>query len=205
MKFTFRGALGASFLMLLATPALAHHPMGGAIPSTLWEGFASGVGHPVIGIDHLAFIIAAGIVAAVAGLGVFAPVVFVVASLAGVGLHLALIDIPGVELIIALSVLLAGAMLAWNRSSLGGAVWMALFAIAGIFHGYAYGESIVGAEQSPLIAYFAGLALVQSLIGVAVAALASNRAWTRDALQPRLVGAAVFGVGVSAVAGQLFA
>ena len=35
--------------------------MGGATPATFWQGLASGVGHPVIGLDHLVFLLAAGV------------------------------------------------------------------------------------------------------------------------------------------------
>jgi urease accessory protein len=38
--------------------------------------------------------------------------------------------------------------------------------IAGAVHGYAYGESIVGAERTPLLAYIVGFALIQ--YGIAV-------------------------------------
>ena len=47
----------------LAAPAFAHHPLDGKIPSNLFEGFMSGLGHPVIGLDHLAFVIAVGLIA----------------------------------------------------------------------------------------------------------------------------------------------
>ena len=49
-------ALVIGFLTVLsASPAAAHHPMGGTPPSTFVEGLLSGFGHPVIGPDHLAF------------------------------------------------------------------------------------------------------------------------------------------------------
>ncbi|MCG6115616.1 MAG: HupE/UreJ family protein [Mesorhizobium sp.] len=203
MKNILRNAAATVLLVALTAPAYAHHPMDGAMPSTLWEGLASGVGHPVIGLDHLAFIVVAGLIAGVAGLGIFAPVAFVAASIAGVGLHLALVDLPAVELIIALSVVIVGGLVALGRSGGGAAVWMAGFALAGIFHGYAYGEAVVGAEPTPIVAYLVGLALVQAAIAVAVAKLAASQAWLPQSVQPRLVGAAVFGVGLSAVVGQV--
>lgn len=33
------------FLFMSAGPSLAHHVMGGALPSTLWEGTLSGLAH----------------------------------------------------------------------------------------------------------------------------------------------------------------
>ena len=49
---------------LAAEPALAHHVMGGAMPATFGQGLLSGLGHPIIGLDHLAALVGAGLVAA---------------------------------------------------------------------------------------------------------------------------------------------
>ena len=186
-----------------ATPAFAHHMMGGKLPSTFGEGFLSGLGHPVIGLDHLAFIVAAGVVAGIAGLGLWMPAVFVAASIIGVFIHIQEIDRPATEVLIALSVVAIGALLAGNWSKLGRGAWAAIFAVAGVLHGYAFGESIVGAEPSPLLAYLAGLAVIQSAIAVGVAALVSRQAWATGALAPRLAGAVVLGIGIAALAGQV--
>jgi urease accessory protein len=196
----------AAFALLLVSftvPAFAHHAMGGQLPSTFAEGFLSGLGHPVIGLDHLAFIVAAGVVAGIAGLGLWMPVVFVVASILGVSIHLQEVNLPAVELLIALSVVVIGILLAGDWSKLGRGAWAAIFAAAGLLHGYAYGESIVGAEPAPLWAYLAGLAIIQSAIAVGMAALASRQEWTTSTLAPRLVGAVVLGIGIAALAGQV--
>jgi urease accessory protein len=52
--------VGAGLLANAGT-ASAHHLMGGKIPSSFAEGVASGLGHPIIGPDHLAFLIALGV------------------------------------------------------------------------------------------------------------------------------------------------
>jgi urease accessory protein len=54
--------------------------MGGKMPSTFGEGLLSGLGHPVIGPDHLAFLVAVGIAVGVGGLSLALPIVFVAAS-----------------------------------------------------------------------------------------------------------------------------
>ena len=41
-------------LTLSTTDAFAHHVMGGRMPATFTEGILSGLGHPIIGLDHLA-------------------------------------------------------------------------------------------------------------------------------------------------------
>ncbi|MEM6866945.1 MAG: HupE/UreJ family protein [Cyanobacteria bacterium P01_C01_bin.121] len=68
--FTFNctvvsGAIGAALLAPVAPPALAYHPFGGNVPGTIWTSLLSGIGHPVIGLDHLAFVIAVSLMAAV--------------------------------------------------------------------------------------------------------------------------------------------
>ncbi|MGZ5836895.1 MAG: HupE/UreJ family protein, partial [Xanthobacteraceae bacterium] len=50
---------------ILAQPALAHHVMGGAMSANWWQGLLSGLGHPVIGLDHFAAIVAAGFISSV--------------------------------------------------------------------------------------------------------------------------------------------
>ena len=43
-----------------------------------------------------------------------------------------------------------------------------LAAVAGLFHGWAYGAAVVGAEATPLLAYLAGFGVTQLLIAVVV-------------------------------------
>ncbi len=188
---------------LAPVAALAHHPTGGETPATFVNGFLSGIGHPVIGIDHLAFVVAAGAVAALAGQKLWLPLVFVAASMIGVLIHVQAVDLPVVEIVIALSVLAAGALLASGREvAVGG--WAGLFALAGLFHGHAYGEAVYGAGAMPVVAYLLGLALVQSAIAIGVMLLLRHRAAVASAVEPRLAGAFAVGVGLSALAGNIF-
>ena len=173
-----------------------------ATPSTFVEGLLSGLGHPVIGPDHLAFLLAIGIVVGVGGLNLALPAVFVVASAIGVALHVNGVDLPAAEIVVALSVLLAGLLIVRGRT-LPVWVWATLFAIAGLFHGYAYGESIVGAETTPLYAYLGGLILIQSALTIATALVARRRSGGVSDLVPRLAGVAIVAVGFAALIGQL--
>jgi urease accessory protein len=160
-------------LYSLATPALAHHPMGGKTPSTFMEGLLSGIGHPVIGPDHLAFIIAIGIAASLLTRGSALIAAFIAASTAGVLVHLTGADVPAVEVIVASSVVLAGLALAVvDRPSRP--AWLVLAALAGLFHGYAFGEATIGAERGVLGAYLIGLAIV-SAVTASVAMLLARR------------------------------
>jgi urease accessory protein len=159
-------ALGGALIMA-SSPVWAHHPMGGMMPETFWQGFLSGVGHPMIGVDHFAFLVIAALLAvALKGPARFlAPLAFVAATLGGTVLHLGAANIPMVETLIALSVL-GGGLLVLTRNYLGAALLGGVFAISGVLHGYAYGESIVGAESAPILAYLVGLSVIQYAVVV---------------------------------------
>ena len=195
-----RVAIAAPFF-LIVSDASAHHVMGGRTPATFAEGMLSGLGHPIIGPDHLAFLLALGVAVGVFRLSLVNPLLFLVAMAAGVAAHVAGIALPGAEFIVAGSVLLAGAMLVIERE-IPAPWWTGLFVIAGFFHGYAYGESIFGAEATPLAAYLVGLVAVQTALTIGIA-LATRALWQASALAPRLAGAAVGGVGFAALIAQI--
>ena len=152
-------------LLFRPIPVFAHHPFGGNTPTNAVEGVLSGLGHPVIGLDHLAFVIAAGLLAAVIGRGLLIPISFVVGSLAGPGVHLMALNLPATEWVIAASVFLFGVLLS-AKSQPKTPVVIGLAAVAGLFHGYAYGEAIVGAEMGPLVAYLLGFSFIQLAIAL---------------------------------------
>lgn len=194
--------LAVPALLLTLAPASAHHVMDGQLPATFAQGLLSGLGHPVIGPDHLAFLIAVGVAVGAGGLSLALPLVFVAASAIGVALHVSGMELPGAELIIAASVIAAGYLLARGRALPLGA-WAALFGLAGLAHGYAYGESIFGAEPTPLFAYLLGLVAIQSAIALGIALIARRRGAETSALAPRLAGATIAGVGLMALLGQI--
>jgi urease accessory protein len=193
-----------AIMMVIAEPAWAHHVMGGKLPQPFLQGLLSGLGHPVIGFDHLAAIVGVGILAALAGRSAAVVLAFSVAVIAGVGLHLAKIDLPASELFVGLTTLLIGALVI-ARQSMGAGVAALLFAIAGLVHGYALGESIVGAEASPLVAYLLGLLVIQTAIGVSVyAAVRSLARWPARTAGLTAVGVLVAlagGIATAAAAG----
>lgn len=185
--------------LLDANPALAHHPSGGEVPDTFMAGLMSGLGHPVIGIDHLVFVIAVGLLAISSKkLGAMIPVAFVVATALGTLIHLQSISLPVPELIISASILVAGIFLA--RENRDNPILLAVIAaIAGIFHGYAYGESIIGAETTALGAYLLGFCAIQ--LGISAIAFTVGK-WTiarpdKSLLLLRFAGFTICGVGLA--------
>ena len=184
--------------LTLCFPAMAHHPFGGDSPTNAMEGFLSGIGHPVIGLDHLAFVITIGLLAAIFNRGLLIPVAFVLASLLGTGIHLSNLNLPAPEFFIASSVLVFGLLLAAKNSLPAGAMIL-LASMAGMFHGYAYGEAIVGAEMSSLVAYLIGFSAIQMFISMSAYLLAKHLGASSEVkpLNLRFAGFTLSGIGVA--------
>lgn len=182
-----------------ASPAFAHHPLAGAPMETFGHGILSGIGHPVLGFDHLFFIVAIGIAAAYTGRLLMAPLGYVAGMLAGVGLILAGVALPAVEVVIACSLLVAGVVLMMGRK-LALPVYMALFGLLGLFHGWAFGAALAGQEGgaalSVTIGYLLGLAVVQWGIAVAAGWTIKRVAASAGQMAPRLAGGMVAGAGL---------
>lgn len=194
---SLRLALAVPAVVMSAGPALAHHPMGGAVPADFLDGVLSGLGHPILGIDHLAFVVAVGLAAAFVRGAALVPLAAVAAACGGCLLTVADMPLPAVEPVIAGSVILLGGVAMFGRQwpILPGA---AVFAIAGLFHGWAYGEAVVGAETTPIIAYLIGLAAIQYAVALGVMGTVRWiwRASSPVAVQPRLAGAVCTGIGL---------
>jgi urease accessory protein len=188
-------------ILLMVSPAFAHHAFGGETPVNVFEGFVSGLAHPVIGFDHLAFVVAAGLLAVSRGT-VLIPMAFVVAALAGTGLHVAGWDLPIPEVVIAASVLGFGVLLA-VRNALPRWALAGLAAIAGVFHGYAYGEAIVGAQMTPLLAYLLGFTAIQLAISLGAYRIGKavlQREGERASLPLQFAGFTICGIGAAFLA-----
>lgn len=157
-----------SLLACWLAPAFAHHPMGGVTPVTMWQGILSGAGHPVIGIDHLAFLIGAGLLAAsVSRLTISRAVglaaIFGLAGMAGTLLRVPGVDVPAAELGVSISLALLGMGLLLRRVP-DQSILVAIALLAGIAHGYAFGEAVVGAQAAPITGYLIGLLVTQTAL-----------------------------------------
>ncbi|MFT4584833.1 MAG: urease accessory protein [Gammaproteobacteria bacterium] len=190
---------GLIVLLCAAGPVLAHHPLGGRAPTDLFEGIVSGFAHPIIGIDHLAFLLAIGLLAVGQSRRYWIPAAFVVATVAGTVVHLRGMNLFSVEAMIAISVVLSGGLLVAYRQYRP-SLLIALGGVAGLFHGYAYGEAIVGAESTPLFAYLVGFSVIQYVV-MATSIWAGGRLLQRVSEQTsqtlvRVVGSAITAVGL---------
>ena len=197
--------LSSSLILLVlgSAPAFAHHLMGGRTPASFTDGLLSGLGHPVIGLDHFAAVVAVGCLAAAHRLGSALAMGFVLAMMTGVALHLHGTTVPGAEILVALSVILLGVFMLRGRDVAAGAVFV-LFAVVGLIHGYALGESIYGAEPTPLYAYLLGLAIIQSAIALAAVQITRLLSRRPAVISPmRLVGAGIAGIGLAILMQQI--
>ena len=147
-----------SLFGMFSSTAAAHHPNAYRTPDSLTEGLLSGLGHPVIDVEHLLFILGIGLLAYLVRRPLLLPLLFIASTLLGTFIHLQAVLIPMSEVLVASSILLLGAMLISNWHKQVAALGLAL---GGVLHGYAYAESIIGAEITPLAAYLGGFALIQ--------------------------------------------
>ena len=158
-------ALYITFCM--PTLAFAHHPLGALQMETFIHGFLSGIGHPILGIDHLFFIIVVGIAALLIGHRIWSVATYIVAMVVGCAAMSFGIDLPAKELMIALSLLVVGGMVLSGRV-LRLVPTLGIFALFGLFHGSAFGNSLTEYEASSgipvLIGYLLGLSLIQFLL-----------------------------------------
>ncbi|WP_216920593.1 HupE/UreJ family protein [Synechococcus sp. CCAP 1479/9] len=157
--------------LLLAAPASAHHLMDltGMKPGVV-SGLLSGLAHPILGPDHLLFLLAIGLV------GIVQPFRWVLAllgcGLVGNALGLALPGFPWIEPLVALSVALTGLVLARRLPP-------AVLVPAFLLHGYALSGAVLGWEPTPIAFYLVGLLVSQSLL--LLVALTAVRRWRRRA------------------------
>jgi urease accessory protein len=190
----------AAALALAAAPAWAH---GGAAPGfALDHGLASGLAHPLSGLDHFLAMTALGVWAAqLGGRATWAlPAVFVAAMAGGGALGMAGLPFAGGETVIALSVLLAGAAV------LGGArapLRLAALAVTplAMAHGHAHGleAPAAGSAAAYAMGYLAATASLHAIgLGLAHLALHGGPA---GRLALRLAGAGLGMAGAALLAG----
>lgn len=181
-------ALLALLLIAAPTAALAHTGHGDT------AGMLSGFMHPIGGLDHVLAMVAVGVFAFVLGGRALwlVPLSFVAMMAVGFLLGIAQIDVPFVELGIALSSVVIGGAAALGRP-MPVAAAMALVGVFAIFHGHAHGaEMPVDASG---FEYAVGFLLATATLHAAGIAAAMGVA--------KLVGK--YGKAVAQVAGGVFA
>ena len=190
-------ALSGALLTLTSTEAFAHHALGGRLPFDFTTGLLSGLAHPVINFEHFAFVVALGVLTAVAQGSRLLPVLFVAGTVAGCLAVVQGFAVPSLPWYVAVSVALLGIALALGHRRLG-QFEAALFAVAGFLHGAAYAQSIIGTGINSLTGYLLGFAIIQVVVALS-AMVAAYWLWCGDKLyaNARVVGGMVAGVGLT--------
>jgi urease accessory protein len=205
MKRSLIVSVAASVVLACSAHASrAHHVDDGQTPTTLWGGLLSGLAHPILGADHLAFILAIGLATTFLVAGTRVALVFGVALGLGVIGHVLGLSLPAGEVLVAASVLLIGAALI-SRRARDPMLWLAFAGITGWIHGHALGEPVVGSTLPIIVSYLVGLAVALLLLLVPVKALAQMLLADDpiESLRLRAAGGAVTAVGVFFVATAL--
>ncbi|MFM7712127.1 MAG: HupE/UreJ family protein, partial [Microcystis sp.] len=91
-----------------------------------------------------------------------------------------------------------------NHSNLHTIALATLAMIAGIFHGYAYGESIIGARVAALVAYLIGFTVIQLAIAAGAFFLGSvikEKLAKQATLISKFIGLAIMAIGTTFLVG----
>lgn len=164
LQVSFRGRVHAlsAFTVSLCLAALGHAPVHAhhvmeitELQPTLLNGLLSGLAHPVLGPDHLVFLLALSLL----GLNQRSRWMLLLlgVGLAGSAAGLLLPGLPQAELLVAATLaLLAGVLLGWLPR--------VLLLPAMALHGYVLSEAVLGWSTMPLASYLVGLLISQGLL-----------------------------------------
>ncbi len=187
-----RGMAGAAIActsLLMASPASAH--TGTGLPG----GFLSGFTHPLSGFDHLLAMVSVGLWGAFLGrpLIIALPVIFPTVMAMGAVLGMAHTPMPPIELGIAISVMVLGALIA---GAVKAPVWLACLIVGlfAIFHGYAHGAELPSAADP--IGYAVGFVLATGLLHVAGIGIGTLNDRPGGAIVTRTLGGLIAATGV---------
>ncbi|RWX19008.1 HupE/UreJ family protein [Rhizobium hidalgonense] len=196
MKSALKSGLLALAGAALPAVASAHPAIGDA------AGFSHGFAHPMSGLDHVLAMVMVGVFAFQLGGRAtwLVPTTFVLVMALGGALGAAGINVPFVELGIALSVVVLGAIVALDvKAPLAAA--LGIVGLFAILHGHAHGAEMP--DNAAGAAYAAGFMIATALLhltGLALGYFVGRAGERRGAFVTRAAGgiAAISGVGILA-------
>lgn len=150
-------ALSLAVIATMPSIAFAHTGVGDT------SGFMHGFGHPISGLDHILAMVMVGVFAyQLGGRAMWlVPTTFVLVMAFGGALGVLGVPVPFVEVGIALSVIVLGAIVALNvKAPIAGA--MGIVGLFAIFHGHAHGAEMP--EDAGGVAYAAGFMIATALL-----------------------------------------
>ncbi|MGO4350320.1 HupE/UreJ family protein [Rhizobium sp. RAF36] len=194
MRQSLKSGLLALIAAAIPAAAYAHPAIGEA------AGFSHGFAHPMTGLDHVLAMVMVGVLAFQLGGRAtwLLPATFVLVMAFGGALGMAGVNVPFVEIGIALSVIVLGAVVALNIKAPVAAA-MAVVGLFAVFHGHAHGAEMP--ENAAGITYAVGFMMATAILHMAGLALgfAIGRGGERSGfLATRLAGgfATIAGVGI---------
>ena len=178
------------FVTLLAPlSGLAHVEAGAA------GGLLSGLGHPVSGLDHVLAMVAVGVWGAQLGRPAIwvLPVVFPLLMAMGGFAGLVGWDLPAIEVGIALSAVVLGALIL-GQVRLPLAIAIIIVAFFAVFHGHAHGTEMAPDQDAML--YSIGFVIATGLLHGAGIALGLIHRWDTGRVILRAAGSVVLAGGL---------
>lgn len=149
--------------LLVALPALAHHVADlRQLQPTVLNGLLSGLAHPVVGPDHLLFLMALSVVGLQRRLAWSLGLLFV--GLIGSAAGLMWSGLPGSEVLVAATLVVEALVLLRRLPNL-------LLLPAMALHGYVLSEPVFGWSTMPVAAYGGGLLISQGTLLLAALVL----------------------------------
>jgi urease accessory protein len=175
-------------ILALAQPAFAHEQVGVA------GGLASGVIHPLTGIDHLIAMVAVGIWGAQLGAPAIwvLPITFPLVMAFGGVLGVLQIPLPMPETVIALSALVLGAAVA-ARLRVPFAAAAVIVGVFAIFHGHTHGAELPSAANP--LAYGVGFVVATGFLHLCGIAIGTLTRWPAGERLIRVLGGAIAALG----------
>jgi urease accessory protein len=179
---------------LLVSIALWPLAAGAHVESGQAGGFLSGLSHPVSGLDHVVAMIAVGLWGAQLGMPALwvLPVAFPMLMAFGGMLGLIGAPLPGVEIGIALSAVVLGALVL-GRARLPLAVAVAVVAFFAVFHGHAHGTELQAGQNAML--YSLGFVIATGLLHAVGIAIGLIQRWDLGRQALRGAGGLIMAAG----------
>lgn len=158
-------------------------------------GFLSGMSHPVSGLDHVVAMIAVGLWGAQLGMPAIwiLPVVFPMLMAIGGMLGLIGMPLPGVEIGIALSAVVLGALVL-GRIRLPLAAAVVIVGFFAVFHGHAHGTELPAGQNALL--YSLGFVMATGLLHAVGITIGLMQRWNLGGQVLRVAGGLVLVAGL---------
>lgn len=185
-----RISTAAVFALAIVAGVVASEPALAHTAGNSTAGFVAGFLHPPSGLDHLLAMVSVGIWGAELGAPAIwlLPIGFPLIMAVGGALGVIGVPLPAGELLIALSVLVLGTLVASARK-VPIAVALAIVGVFAVAHGHAHGVELPNSADA--LAFTVGFVLATGLLHLAGIAIGLLTRWPSGVIAIRACGVAV--------------